>query len=127
MKKFLLLTLLSFSHLFSFDSDIRSAVAVGVYHENGNGENVQHKKITDDDYNGTCFSKIVIFGYYSNNSNIEVKIGNSIGHFQRKIPIFNDFKIKIGDELTFKHYNISKGYFQVKINNKLYDTKVFVK
>ena len=29
--------------------------------------------------------------------------------------------------MTFKHYNIDKGYFEVRINNKLYDTKVFVK
>ena len=126
-KKFILVLHLFISSVFAFDSDIQASYAIGVFHENGMGENVQHKKITDQDYNGTCFSKIVIFGNYSNHSKIEVKIGNSLGYYKSKIPIFNDFKIKIGDELTFEHYNVSKGYFQVKINNKLYDTKVFVK
>ena len=30
------------------------------FHENGTGENIQHKKNYQDDYNGICFSKIVI-------------------------------------------------------------------
>ena len=127
MKKFILITLLSICKLFSFDSNIQASYAIGIFHENGMGENIQHKKITVQDYNGTCFSKIVIFGNYGNHSKIDVKIGNSLGYYKSKIPIFNERKIKIGDELTFEHYNVSKGYFQVKINNKLYDTKVFVK
>ena len=36
-------------------------------------------------------------------------------------------KIKIGEELTFKHFNVKKGYFEVKIDNKIYDSKVFIK
>lgn len=127
MKKFILITLLLISKLFSFDSNIQGAYAVGIFHENGSGENIQHKRITEQNYNGTCFSKIVIFGKYGNHSKIEVKIGDSLGYYQSKIPIINEFKIKIGDELTFKHYNISKGYFQIYINNKLYDTKVLIK
>ena len=59
--------------------------------------------------------------------NIEVKIGNSLGYLENSLPIYNNQKIYIGEELTFKHYNVSKGYFEVKIDNKLYDTKVFVK
>ena len=124
MKKLLILLLLS--SLISFCSDIQASYAIGIFHENGTGENIQHKKTTDENYDGICFSKIVIFGYQSNN-NINVKIGNSIGHFQNSIPIYNQNKIKIGEELTFKHFNITNGYFQIFIDNKLYDSKVFVK
>lgn len=127
MKKSLLIPFLAISSLFAFDSNIQASYAIGIFHENGKGENIQHKKITDQDYNGTCFSKIVIFGDYNSNSNIEVKIGDSIGHFINKTPVFNDRNIRIGYELTFKHYTIRKGLFQVKIDNKLYDSKVFVK
>ncbi len=124
MKKLLILLLLS--SLTSFCSDIQASYAIGIFHENGTGENIQHKKTTDENYDGICFSKIVIFGYQSKN-NINVKIGNSIGHFQNSIPIYNQNKIKIGEELTFKHFNITNGYFQIFIDNKLYDSKVFVK
>ena len=112
--------------LYASNSEIQASYAVGVFHENGNGENVQHKKITDQDYNGICFSKIVIFGEIRNKK-IEVRIGNSLGYFENSIPIYNKQKIFIAEELTFKHYNVSKGYFEVKIDNKIYDTKVFVK
>lgn len=127
MKKFILTLFLTISNLFSFDSNIQGSYAIGVFHENGTGENIQHKKITQDDYNGTCFSKIVIFGNISNNSKIEVKIGNSLGYIQNQIPIYNKNKIKIGTEITFIHYNVDKGYFEIKIDNKLYDSKVFIK
>jgi len=127
MKKFILTLFLTISNLFSFDSNIQGSYAIGVFHENGTGENIQHKKITQDDYNGTCFSKIVIFGNISNNSKIEVKIGNSLGYIQNQIPIYNKNKIKIGIEITFIHYNVDKGYFEIKIDNKLYDSKVFIK
>lgn len=125
MKKFILILLILNLNL-AYSSSIQASYAIGVFHENGNGENIQHKKITDQDYNGTCFSKIVVFGE-TRNKNIEVKIGNSLGYLENSLPIYNNQKIYIGEELTFKHYNISKGYFEVKIDNKLYDTKVFVK
>ena len=112
--------------LYATNSEIQASYAVAVFHENGNGENVQHKKITDQDYNGICFSKIVVFGEIRNKK-IEVKIGNSLGYFESSIPIYNKQNIFIAEELTFKHYNVSKGYFEVKINDKIYDTKVFVK
>ena len=35
--------------------------------------------------------------------------------------------IIFGYELTFKHLDVQKGYFEVFIDGKLYDTKVFVK
>jgi hypothetical protein len=125
MKKFILLLFLMKINLFA--SDIQAAYAIGIFHENGLGENIQHKRVTEQDYNGICFSKIVIFGNYSLHSRIDVKVGDSLGYYVSKIPIYNNYKIKIGDELTFKHNNISKGYFEVKIDGKLYDTKVLIK
>ncbi|MDZ7819744.1 MAG: hypothetical protein U5K55_14540 [Aliarcobacter sp.] len=104
----------------------KASYAIAIFDENGDGENIQHKKITSNDYNGICYSKIVIFGNFIN-SKVEVKIGDSLGYYENSISIYNKQKIKIGEELTFKHYNIQKGYFEVRINNKLYDTKVFVK
>ena len=112
-------------NLFMNASDIK-AYAIGVFDSNGDGENIQHKKVTDNNYNGIGYSKIVIFGNFTN-SKVEVKIGNSLGHYENSISVYNNQKIKIGEELTFKHYNIQKGYFEVRIDNKLYDTKVFVK
>ena len=125
MRILIFILFISFT-LFAANSDIQASYAVAIFHENGTGENIQHKKITDQDYNGICFSKIVVFGEIRNKK-IEVKIGNALGYFESSIPIYNKQKIYIAEELTFKHYNVSKGYFEVKINDKIYDTKVFVK
>ena len=126
MKKIIYFLLLSLISLYAFNSNIQASYAIGIFDEYGNGENIQHKKTTDNDYNGTCYSKIVIFGNYFN-SNIQVKIGESTGHLENSISIYNKKKIKIGEELTFKHFNVKKGYFEVKIDNKIYDSKVFIK
>lgn len=126
MKKIIYFLLLSLISLYAFNSNIQASYAIGIFDEYGNGENIQHKKTTDNDYNGTCYSKIVIFGNYLN-SNIQVKIGESTGHLENSISIYNKKKIKIGEELTFKHFNVKKGYFEVKIDNKIYDSKVFIK
>lgn len=126
MKKLLFFLLFFLSNSLASNSKIIASYAIGIFHENGKGENIQHTRETLDNYDGTCFSRIVIMGNYLN-SRIEVKIGNSLGHFQNSTPVYNKQKIKIGDELTFKHYNVSKGYFEVKIDGKLYDAKVFVK
>jgi hypothetical protein len=119
------IALILLMNLFMNASDIK-AYAIGVFDSNGDGENIQHKRVTDNNYNGICYSKIVIFGNFTN-SKVEVKIGNSLGHYENSISVYNNQKIKIGEELTFKHYNIQKGYFEVRVDNKLYDTKVFVK
>lgn len=124
MKK--LFTLILLSKIALFCSDIQASYAIGIFHENGTGENIQHKKFTDGNYDGICFSKIVIFGNLNNNK-IDVKIGNSLGYLQNTTPIYNQYKIKIGEEITFKHFNIINGYFQIYIDNKLYDSKVFIK
>lgn len=114
------------TNLNAYSIQIKAAHAIGIFHENGNGENVQHVRETKDDYNGVCFTKIVVFGKL-NNLIPEVKIGSSIGSFVKELPIYNKQKIKIAKEITFKHYSVTKGYIEVRINKKLYDTKVFVK
>lgn len=124
MKLFFFVTVLLVSPLSLFCAN--KSYAIGIFDEKGNGENIQHKRITNNDYNGVCYSKIVIFGNYKK-EDIEVKIGDSIGHFQSTLSIFNKQNIKIAEELTFKHYTISNGYFEIKINNKIFDTKVYIK
>ncbi|MCT7910894.1 hypothetical protein N5912_03565 [Arcobacter lacus] len=126
-KLFFFLLFLTIS-LWAVNLEIQKAFAVGIFHENETGENVQHTTTTTQDYNGTCYTKIVILGDYNKNTNVQVKIGDSIGVYQSYIPIYNKLTKKIfAYELTFKHQNVSKGYFEVKVNNKLYDSKVFVK
>lgn len=126
MKKILVILILNTITLFAFSSKIQAAYAIGVFDKFGNGENIQHKRTTNKDYNNETFSKIVIFGNFFN-SNIQVKIGDSRGHFIKSISIYNSNKIKIAEELTFRHLNVTKGYFEVKIDGKIYDSKVFVK
>lgn len=122
----LILLLLFNLSLYAFSSKVSSAYAIGIFDEAGNGENVQHVRTTKNDYNGTCFSKIVVFGRLLG-STPNVKIGNSIGHVIKSIPVYNKKKIRIAHEITYKHYAITKGYFEVRINGKLFDSKVFVK
>jgi hypothetical protein len=126
MKKLILISFLINLNLFALSSDIKEALAVGVFHENGAGEKVQRKKITDENYNGTCFSKIVVLGKIEN-KNIKVRIGDSLGYIQNTAPVYNVQKILIGHEITFLHYNITQGLFEVSIDGKIYDSKVFVK
>jgi hypothetical protein len=125
MKKIILIFFIIYLNLLANNLNIK-AYAIGIFDQNGSGENIQHKRNSIKDYNGTCFSKIVIFGNY-NIKDIKVTIGTSIGHFEKAKSIFNDKKMKIAQELTFKHYNITKGYFEVRVKNKLYDSKVFIK
>jgi hypothetical protein len=126
MKKIILILITFVITLFAYNSNIKASYAIGIFNEKGDGENIQHKRITDNNYNGICYSRIVVFGNISH-ERVEVKIGDSLGYFEKSTSVFNKNKIKIGEEMTFKHYNIDKGYFKVKINNKLYDTKVFIK
>ncbi len=126
MKKFIFILLFCTLNLFALSNDIKEAYAIAVFHGNGDGENVQHKKITDSDYNGDCFSKIAVLGKIKNND-IQVRIGDSVGYFVNSIPIFNVQNIKIGTEITFRHYNVSKGYFEVKVDGRIIDSKVYVK
>jgi len=122
----LILLLLFTQSAFAYSSKVTSAYAIGVFDKNGNGENIQHVRKTKNDYNGECYSKIVVFGRLLGHTP-QINIGNSKGHFVKSIPIFNKKKIKIAQEITFKHYNVTKGYFEVRVFGKLYDSKVYVK
>lgn len=120
------LLILTITQSNAYSTKIKTAHAIGIFHENGNGENIQHVRKTKDDYNGICYSKIVVFGKL-NSIKPKVKIGNSIGTFVKAIPIYNKQKIKIAEEITFKHHSVTKGYIEVRVDKKLYDSKVFVK
>jgi len=126
MKNIIIILIFFSSYILGNNQNITGIYAIGVFHENKLGENIQHLRETNGDYNGTCYSKVFVL---SKSENIlpKVTIGNSIGHFIKKESIFNSKKIKIGEELLYKHYNVTSGYIEVKYKNKLYDTKVFVK
>lgn len=126
IRNILLILLISKLSVFAYSSKVSAAYGIGIFDKNGNGENIQHVRNSKNDYNGECYSKIVVFGKLFTSSP-DVRIGNSKGHFVKKIAIYNKQNIKIAEEMTFKHYNVSKGYLQIKINNKLFDTKVFIK
>ena len=115
MSRLILIFFFLFS--FSYSNDIYKAFAVAIYDENNHGENIQHSKITQNDYNGKV----------SNNSKIDINIGTSLGNLENKIPLTNNKDIVIGYEYTFKHYTVDKGYIEVRVDNKLYDSKVYVK
>jgi hypothetical protein len=111
--------------VFAYSSNVINAYAVSIMDEQFNEENVQAKRKSDKDYNGVCYSKIYIFGNYFHEKP-SVRIGNSIGHiYKEKIITKNGYNI--GKEIIFKHYTVTKGYFQVRFGNKLYDSKVFIK
>ncbi len=128
MKKlfFFKIALSIFFTLYANSTNIEQARAIGIFDENGNGENIQHVRKTKNDYNGTCFTKVSVFGnFYHTTPN--VYIGNSKGYLQKEETIFNKNKIKIGTTLLYKHYNVTNGYIKVSIDNRIYDLKVFVK
>lgn len=100
--------------------------AIGIFNEKGYGENIQHSKKTKNDYNGICYSKVVLFTRHIKDIP-KVNIGNSKGHIINRKAIYNKEKIKIGEELTYKHFNVKSGYIEVRVANKLLDSKVFIK
>ncbi|MGA1932071.1 hypothetical protein ACH5BF_05050 [Arcobacter sp. YIC-464] len=124
MNRILLLTLLI--NLNFIEAAEIKAYAIGIFDKKGNGENIQHTRKSKNDYNGICYSKVILFSKYQK-VNVEVEIGNSKGHFEKSISIFNKNKIKIAEELTFKHYSLKNGYFKVKVNGVLKDSKVYIK
>lgn len=124
MKKLLFIF---FSFTFLNASDIQKAFLIAVYDKN-RVENVQHKIKTDFPYRGEVFFKVAIIGNYNKNVNVTTKINNSNGKLINTETLYNNLTKKIfGYELTFKHLDVQKGYFEVFIDGKLYDTKVFVK
>ena len=124
MKKLLFIF---FSFTFLNASDIQKAFLVAVYDKN-RVENVQLQIKTDFQYRGEVFFKVAIIGNYNKNVNVTTKINNSNGKLINTETLYNNLTKKIfGYELTFKHLDVQKGYFEVFIDGKLYDTKVFVK
>lgn len=124
MLKVLLINLLLINSLFA-SPKIYNAYALTISDERGKKENIQNKKATDSNFNGTCFVEIFVNSKYK----IEmpkVTISTSIGHFQSSKSVYKD-KIKVGEILLFKFYNIKKGYLKITIYDKVYDMKTFVK
>ncbi len=101
-----------------------NAYAVAIYDKN-HGENIQALRQTKYDYNGIVYTKIAFFGTLYGQKP-KVSIGNSQGRFVKSKDIIKN-SIVIGELLTYKHTTVNKGYLEVKIKGKIYDTKVFVR
>lgn len=125
MKTIIFLISLLSIQLFAFNSEVKSAFAIGIFDSDGTGENIQHTKETKRDYNGTCYTKVYIQGRRFNMLP-KVMIGSSLGHFESSEPIFKN-KIQIGEVLLFKHYAVDKGILKVFFRKKLFDSRVYVK
>lgn len=126
MKKTILLLTLFLTQLFSYNTNVKAAYAIGIFDNSGNGENVQHVRKTVNDYNNTCYTKVFVVGTLLK-LKPEVFIGNSKGHYESTKSIYNNRKIKIGEVLLYKHYRVKNGYIKVLYKKKLFDTKVYVK
>ncbi|RXK04159.1 hypothetical protein [Halarcobacter bivalviorum] len=124
MIKVLLINLLLINSLFA-SPKIYNAYALTISDENGKKENIQNKRETDSDFNGNCLVEIFVNTKYK----IEipkVTIGTAIGHFKSSKSVYKN-KIKVGEIMVFKLYNIRKGYLKITIYDKLYDMKTFIK
>lgn len=126
MKKLVLLSSLFLIELFAYSSNVKAAYAIGIFDSSGNGENIQHIRTTQNDYNGTCYSKVFVVG---NSFKVKptVKIGNSIGHYESSEPIYNIRNLKIGEVMLFKHYGVTNGYIKVMLKDKILESKTFIK
>ena len=111
---------------FAYSNDIQKAFLVSIF--SNNIENVQHKTKTSYEHRGEVLFKVALIGEYNKNTNITTKINSSNGKLVKSEALYNNLSKKIyGHELTFKHFVEEKGYFEVFIDGKIYDTKVFVK
>lgn len=124
MLKVLLINLLLINSLFA-SSKIYNAYALTISDENGKKENIQNKRATTSDFNGICFVEIFVNSKYKTDIP-KVTIDTAIGHFQSSKSVYKN-KIKVGEIMLFKFYNIRKGYLKITINDKLYDTKTFIR
>lgn len=124
MKNLLLISLII---SFLNSQNIQKAFLVAIY-DKSRVENVQHKTKTDFEYRGEIFFVVAIIGSYDKNTDISTKINSSKGELVDTKALYNNLTKKVyGHELTFRHLNVEKGYFEVFVDEKLYDTKVFVK
>ena len=126
MKKIFILFFIALTSLYSYKSNIQGIYAVGIFDASGRGENIQHVRKTKNDYNGTCYTKVFLYGN-AFNVKPEVSIGNSLGHYVNSKPIYDKRNIKIGEELTYKHFNVQNGLLRVSLRNRVFDSKVYVK
>ena len=127
MKKFILLLIFILSPLFSYNTKVTAAYAIGIFDSSGNGENIQHVRKTKNNYNDTCYTKIFIVGNPFN-AKPKVTIGDSQGVYQSTKPIYSKTrKLKIGEVMIFKHHKVTHGLIKVSFKNKLLDSKVYVK
>ncbi|WP_418180141.1 hypothetical protein ACNSOL_08000 [Aliarcobacter lanthieri] len=129
MKKYIFVLLLVSSVL--ANSEIQKAFLVALFTSDGKGENLQHKINTNFSYinKGEIISKVAIIGNYTKNTKVIAKLSGIEGKLVDEYILYNNLNKKaFGIELTFKHENIpNKGYFEVFVDGKLFDTKVFVK
>jgi len=126
MKKIFILFIIAFTSVYAYKSNIKGIYAVGIFDAQGRGENIQHVRKTKNNYNGICYTKIFLYGN-SFNVKPDVSIGNSVGHYVNSKPIYDKRNIKIGEELTYKHFNVQNGLIKVSLRNRIFDSKVYVK
>ena len=107
-------------------AEVTQGYAIGIFDHNGKGENIQRKRETLEDYNGLCYSKVIVLGHYGQ-IKPKVTIGTSIGHLIDVKPYYNNRKIKIGSVLTFKHHNVTHGYLKLSYDKKILDFKVYIR
>ena len=124
MIKTLVTLIFLFNTTFAQENKIFSAFAIAIYDEKGKRESLIKKRETQRDYNGICYTEIVVTSKKSTIPKIVIK--NSLGHLKSSKPLYKE-KIKIGEILLFKHYKVTSGYLKVLINNKVYDMKTFIK
>ena len=125
--KTLILTLIFIKlQLFAFSNDVKRIFAIGIFDTSKKGENLQNTRETKRDYNGVCYTKIYLYGRITK-MKPKVKIGNSIGHYENSQAVYNKEKIKIGQIITYKHYNVTDGILKVYLGKKLYDSRIYVK
>lgn len=114
--------ILNFSYA---NSKVYTAYSLAIYNSKGEKELIKNKAKTKEDYQGVCISEVFV-NFTKNTPYIEVKIGNSIGHKISSKAVYKN-NIKVGEIIKFKHYGVNKGYLSIKVNNKIYDQKTFIK
>jgi len=112
-----------------YANDIQKAFLASIYDNQYNLiENVQHKTITNNKYFGTYLFNVVVIGNYNKNVKVVTKINNSVGKLIKTEVLFNKINKRVYGKILFFELNVEQsGYFEVFINNKLYDTKVFIR
>lgn len=122
--KFIFIILVSFITLYSYQTTFINAYALTIF-DNKKSENIQTKYKTKYNYENEVYITIVVFAKALNNKPT-VNIGSSIGHYISSKRVIKN-RLIIGHELTYKFYTVTKGYLEIRYDNKLYDGKTFIK